>query len=44
MHQQAYIAGYDVVGGQYQPVIGVLGYGTVLNVGNVVITIVHQGP
>ncbi len=41
MHQQAYIAGYQVVGGQYQPVIGVLGYGTVLTVGNVIITIVH---
>jgi hypothetical protein len=43
MHQQAYIAGYEVVGGQYQPVIGVLGYGTVLTVGDVVITVVHDG-
>jgi hypothetical protein len=41
MRQQAYVAGYQVVGGQYQPVIGVLGYGTVLTVGDVIITIVH---
>jgi hypothetical protein len=42
IHQQAYIAGYQVVAGQYQPIIGVLGYGTVLNVGDVIITIVHH--
>jgi hypothetical protein len=37
--QQAYIAGYDVVNGQYDPVIGILGAGTVIDVGDVRITI-----
>lgn len=44
MHQQAYIQGYQVVNGQYDPVIGVLGTGTVLTVGPVLITIVHGAP
>lgn len=32
MNQQAYIADYDVVQGQYQPVVTILSYGTVLDV------------
>ena len=31
MNQQAYIADYDVVGKQYDPIISVLSYGTVLD-------------
>jgi hypothetical protein len=37
--QQAYIADYDVVNGQYDPVIGILTYGTTLDVGDVTVTI-----
>ncbi|MEK7415609.1 MAG: hypothetical protein AAB263_20070 [Planctomycetota bacterium] len=40
--QQAYIAGYRVVGGNYEPIIGVLTYGTALEVGDVSITIVRR--
>jgi hypothetical protein len=40
--QQAYIADYDVVNGQYDPVIGVLGTGVVLDVGDVRITTVRE--
>jgi type II secretory pathway component GspD/PulD (secretin) len=32
MNQQAYIADYDVSGGQYDPIISILSYGTVLDV------------
>lgn len=32
MNQQSYIADYDVVGGQYDPIIQVISYGTVLDV------------
>ncbi len=39
LNQQAYIQDYDVVQGQYMPVVGILTTGTVLSVGNVIITI-----
>jgi general secretion pathway protein D len=32
MNQQSYIASYDVVQGQYQPIVTILSYGTVLDV------------
>ncbi len=32
MNQQSYIADYDVVQGQYQPIVTILSYGTVLDV------------
>lgn len=37
--QQAYIRDYDVSGGTYDPVIGILGTGTVIAVSDIVITI-----
>jgi hypothetical protein len=37
--QQAYIQDYDVSGGTYDPVIGILGTGTVIAVSDIVITI-----
>ncbi len=39
MQQQAYIMDYDVVGGQYDPVVGVISSGMVLEVADVVVTI-----
>ncbi len=39
LNQQAYIQDYDVVQGQYMPVVGTLTTGTALSVGNVIITI-----
>lgn len=41
--QQAYIQDYDVVNGQYDPVIGVLGSGVVLEVSGVSVTIRRGG-
>lgn len=41
-NQQAYIADYNVVNGQYDPVIGVLATGTVLDVADIRITVVRQ--
>jgi len=38
-NQQAYVQGYNVVNGQYQPVIGILATGTVLEVSDLSITI-----
>jgi hypothetical protein len=39
MQQQAYIMDYDVVGGQYDPVVGVISSGMVLEVADVIVTI-----
>jgi hypothetical protein len=41
-HQQAYISDYNVVDGQLDPVISILGYGTVLEVSHVSVTIVRD--
>jgi hypothetical protein len=40
--QQSYIADYDVVGGNYKPVISTLSMGTALTVADVTITVIRR--
>jgi hypothetical protein len=42
LSQQAYIRDYDIVGGQYDPIVGVVSTGTVLEISDVLVTIVRR--